>query len=286
MATFVDSVLIPGVARSHASDIGSTNTEALARAKAGATGPLWITADRQFGGRARSGRDWTSPDGNLIASLLVTRPCTAAVAHHLALLAGVALVDAIGDTTVRPSPTAPLILKWPNDILIGGAKVSGILAESTTHAPGHLTAVIGFGVNIAAQPSNMDRAVTALHQHVPTDARPPTADDLLLHLARHMEQWLSVWNCGKGFDDIKTAWLARAGALGQSMSVHIGTLPRKGNFAGLDTDGALLLDDERGVRHRITYGDVTLEPDRLRGERSANLESVNQSLKKNESLIV
>jgi BirA family transcriptional regulator, biotin operon repressor / biotin---[acetyl-CoA-carboxylase] ligase len=265
MTAFVDSVLILGVARAHTTEIGSTNTEALARAASGATGPLWITADQQTGGRARSGRDWASPKGNLIASLLVTLPCSAAVAHHLALLAGVALVDAMADTGVRSTTAAPLILKWPNDVLIDGAKVSGILAESTSGAPGHLTAVIGFGVNVVDQPTNIDRAVTALSRHVPSTSPAPTADGLLHHLARHMEQWLSVWNCGKGFGDIRTAWLARATAPGQSMTVHFGERPLSGTFAGLDHDGALLLDDGHGVRHRITYGDVTIEPAPTRG---------------------
>jgi BirA family transcriptional regulator, biotin operon repressor / biotin---[acetyl-CoA-carboxylase] ligase len=258
MSAFVDSVLIPGVARAHTPEIGSTNTEALVRAAAGSIGPLWITADRQTGGRARSGRIWSSPDGNLIASLLVTLACTPAVAHHLALLAGVALIDAIRDCGVQSTPTAPLALKWPNDVLIGGAKVSGILAESTTRSPGHLIAVIGFGVNVLHSPTDLDRATTTLSRHLAVGAAAPTADALLLGLAVRMQQWLSVWNCGKGFDEIKSAWLARAIEMGHPMSVNAGDTPRAGRFAGMDTDGALLLDDEHGERHRITYGDVSL----------------------------
>jgi BirA family transcriptional regulator, biotin operon repressor / biotin---[acetyl-CoA-carboxylase] ligase len=258
MSGFVDSLLIPGVTRAHVSEIGSTNTEALARAASGATGPLWITADRQTSGRARSGRSWSSPEGNLIASLLVTLPCSPAVAHHLGLLAGVALFDAMGDIGVHSTPASPLVLKWPNDVLIGGAKASGILAESTTLRAGQLTAVIGFGVNVLHSPTDLDRATTTLSRHMIAGHPVPTADSLLWHLALRTQQWLSTWNCGTGFDEVRSAWLARAIQQGTPLSVNAGDQPRHGVFAGLDTDGALLLDDEHCVRHRITYGDVTL----------------------------
>jgi BirA family transcriptional regulator, biotin operon repressor / biotin---[acetyl-CoA-carboxylase] ligase len=259
MQTFEQSTLIPGVFRFHAAEIGSTNTEALNRASAGATGPLWITADRQTGGRARSGRSWTSPTGNLAASMLVTLPCGPEVAHHLALLAGVALIDAIRDSGVAPAPGAPMYIKWPNDVLIGGAKVSGILAESTSNTPGTLTAVIGFGVNVAGEPTDVDRAVTSLSRHVPAGAAQPAAEILLMHIAQRMQHWLSVWNCGKDFACIRDAWLERSFSPGTVMSVNFGDGRREGLFAGLDSDGALLLGDERGHRHRITYGDVTIE---------------------------
>lgn len=259
MQTFEQSTLVPGVRRFHAAEIGSTNTEALVRAALGETGPLWITADQQTGGRARSGRSWTSPVGNLAASLLVTLPCGPEVAHHLALLAGVALVDAIRDAGVVSEANVPMYVKWPNDVLIGGAKVSGILAESTSHTPGHLTAVIGFGVNIAGEPDDVDRAVTSLSRHVKPDAIQPTADSLLVHLAQRMQHWLSVWNCGKDFASIRNAWLERSFQSGTVMSVNFGDGRHEGFFAGLDSDGALLLGDERGQRHRITYGDVTIE---------------------------
>jgi BirA family transcriptional regulator, biotin operon repressor / biotin---[acetyl-CoA-carboxylase] ligase len=258
MTAFTQTVLIPGVDRFHFTEIGSTNTEALRRASVGDTGPLWVTTDRQTGGRARSGRSWASPAGNLAASLLVTLKCGPDVAHHLALLAGVALIDAIRDTGVTPSPDAPMHIKWPNDVLIGGAKVSGILAESASSNVGSLTAVIGFGVNVAGEPDQMDRAVTCLARHLDTGTAPPSAESLLKQLAKRMEHWLSVWNCGKEFSQIRAAWLDRSFPPGTAMSVHLGDGRREGFFAGLDIDGALLLDDERGHGQRITYGDVTI----------------------------
>jgi BirA family transcriptional regulator, biotin operon repressor / biotin---[acetyl-CoA-carboxylase] ligase len=259
MVAFTQTVLIPGVDRFHIAEIGSTNTEALRRATAGETGPLWVTTDRQTGGRARSGRQWTSPAGNLAATFLITLKCGPEVAHHLALLAGVALADAIRDAGVVPADETPMHIKWPNDVLIGGAKVSGILAESTSSGPGSLTAAIGFGVNVAGEPEALDRVVTCLARHVAPGSSAPSAESLLRDLARRMEHWLSVWNCGRDFAYIRAAWLERSFSLGTAMSVHFGDGRREGFFAGLDTDGALLLDDERGQRHRITYGDVTLE---------------------------
>ncbi|MGQ0672732.1 MAG: biotin--[acetyl-CoA-carboxylase] ligase [Hyphomicrobium sp.] len=236
-------------------EIDSTNAEAMRRAMAGETGPLWIVADRQTAGRGRSGRPWQSDTGNLLASLLLTLPpATVACAYQLALVAGVAVIDAIradGGLITGPVPR----LKWPNDILIDGHKAGGILVESTS-GPGGLKAVIGIGLNLVSHPEGTALPATHLRRH----GSPPARDKILAAVAREVAGWLLRWQEGVGFEAIRSAWLERAGPIGEACSVHIGGQRVFGRFAGLDEDGALLVADEAGRLRRYTYGDVTLAP--------------------------
>src|SRR5690242_6581182 len=126
--------------------IGSTNAEALARARAGERGPLWITADSQTYGRGRSGRTWISRKGNLYATLLLGEPCAAAQSPQLAFVAGLALFDAVAQCA--PELLSKVALKWPNDLLLSGAKLAGILIESENLPD--FSVAIGIGVNCAS----------------------------------------------------------------------------------------------------------------------------------------
>lgn len=234
-------------------DVASTSTEAMARLASGERGPLWIRAERQTGGRGRSGRGWSSPEGNLAASLLFEPGCPIADVHQLALLAGVAVHDALD----RAAPTAAIRLKWPNDVLIDGAKLGGILTESTTFG-GSLVVVIGVGVNVAAAPELAGRPTARLADHTDQDAISPQA--LLSSLAVRFEHWLARWDRGKDFDSVRAAWLERALPLGHAMTIQSGAGPVPGLFAGLDPTGALILDLTNGQQRRFSYGDVTLEP--------------------------
>jgi BirA family biotin operon repressor/biotin-[acetyl-CoA-carboxylase] ligase len=235
--------------------IDSTNAEAMRMAAAGEAGPLWIRADTQTFGRGRSGRTWTSVPGNLYASLLMRLPCSTRVVHQLSLVAGVAVVDAIRDAAATQRlAIAGLRLKWPNDVLIDGAKLAGILPESTSVGTAALTAVVGIGVNLAGHPADIGRAATHLAAHGP-HVDPETVLGLL---ALSMQTWLDRWDCGAGFATIRAAWLERSGAPGEQMSVNTGQAKIEGTFAGIDSGGALLLRDRDGVERRFTYGDVTL----------------------------
>jgi BirA family biotin operon repressor/biotin-[acetyl-CoA-carboxylase] ligase len=233
--------------------VGSTNTEAFERAKAGEPGPLWIMARRQTEGRGRSGRHWTSEPGNLHASLLIRLPCAQAVVHQLSLLAGVAAIDAIRKAS--GAPVAGLRLKWPNDVLVGEAKCAGILAESLSggHA-GEVIAVIGVGMNLAWHPAGLDRAATHLAAH--GVAASPEA--ILEALDGTMAHWLDVWACGAGFARVRAAWLERAGPIGERLGVHAGHDRLEGTFLDLDTDGGLIIRDLHGLQRKLIYGDVTL----------------------------
>lgn len=232
--------------------VDSTNAEAMRHAAAGERGPLWIVAEVQSSGRGRSGRQWSSPAGNLYASLLTHLASPAPKAYQLSLVAGVAVIDAIRATT-RLAPGTELRLKWPNDVLVGAAKAGGILVESSGGADG-IAAVIGIGVNLTAHPDLSDRKVTHLAAH----GSAPDREALLVALAAAMDEWLDVWAESRGFAAVREAWLARCGALGQLISVNTGREAIEGTFCGVDEDGALLLQDGSGRERRFSFGDVTL----------------------------
>ena len=230
------------------------------RAAAGERGPLWIKADRQSTGRGRAGRGWISPSGNLAATLLLAPGCQPAELHQLSLLTGVAVHDAVLHFCNRSSVTTidALRLKWPNDVLLGGAKVGGILIESTM-AEGARVAAIGIGVNIAVAPAIEGRETAALIDV----GLAPTAAQLLGALDVALRRWLGTWRCGSGFAAVRTAWLQRAGPIGEAISVNTGPRTISGAFAGIDETGALLVSSvpaHPGEIQRFTFGDVSLLP--------------------------
>lgn len=251
--TASDPVIIRGAVVTY-DQIDSTNTEAMRRVAAGERGPLWILAHQQTAGRGRSGRDWASPRGNLAVSLIFTPHCLPAHIPQLSLIAGVAVHQALATLWPDGAASRRLRLKWPNDLLIDQAKLGGILVESTSFS-GDLVAVIGIGVNIAATPDVQDRAVTAMAEHV---AIPPRAEALVALIAERLDACLAEWSGPAGFDRLRTQWLDRAGPIGEAMSVNSGAGAVAGTFAGLDTDGALLLCGANDSRLRFTFGDVTL----------------------------
>lgn len=230
--------------------IDSTNTEAHRRASTGERGPLWIRSDRQEQGRGRSGRSWSSPPGNLSATHLFTPTCERGVLHQLSFVAGLAAYDAIAPNL---DSGTPLQLKWPNDVLIGPAKVGGILVESANYG-GDVVVIIGMGVNIAVTPEIEGRAVTQIDRYGATAG----ASDLMDVLALCMRSWIDIWDAGNGFAAIRAAWLERAHAAGQQLTVNTHDRQLAGTFAGLADNGALLLATGDGAPSRIEHGDVTL----------------------------
>lgn len=242
------------------SEVDSTNAEAMRRSAQGERGPVWIAAERQTAGRGRSGRAWDQAHGNLAASLLFPPEAPVQVLHQLSLLAGVAVHDAV--TEVGGLPLPALRLKWPNDILLAGAKAGGILVETTT-AGGQTIAIVGVGVNVARAPRIEGRAVTCLADHA---ARAVTVDGLLGALDRALTHWLGSWQAGRGFEAVRQAWLQRGAAAGERMAVNGSGSRVEGAFRGLDVDGALLLGLADGTVKRMTFGDVSLIGDPAKGQ--------------------
>lgn len=247
--------LPPGIRLVFAKETDSTNAEALRLAARGEAGGLWIWAGAQTSGRGRAGRSWASPPGNLYASLLHRPQTDLATASQLSLLAGVACHDAVmslgGEGRIEPAPQ----LKWPNDLLAGGAKIGGILLESASGAQSQdLAVAIGVGLNLAYAPSDLGRPATSLAA-LGIEATPAAA---LRALARSMQHWLQAWDAGRGFAHIRESWLKRAQPAGAAISVRHGNDLISGRFAGLDEAGSLLLETESGQRRRVTAGDVSL----------------------------
>lgn len=201
----------------------------------------WLIAGRQTHGRGRQGREWSSPTGNLYASTIVRLRPDDPGAPTLALVAGIALHLAIDLSSVQ--------IKWPNDLLIGDAKLAGILLERAGDA-----VVIGFGVNVAYAPDLPGRPTTALS--VAGDAR--TANDLVAPLAEALVAELAVWR-EQGLAAIRAAWLARAHAPGTNLVARAsdGTAT-EGRFDGLTDAGALVLRLADGTVRVIHAGDVFL----------------------------
>ncbi len=229
--------------------VTSTNEVAMQRARSGVTGPLWIAADEQTGGRGRSGRDWVSKPGNLYNSLLLTIDRPPMVLAQLALVAGVAVHETIAQLAPQLKPQ----LKWPNDVLIDSAKICGILIESQLSPIGGAhNVVVGIGLNIAHHPDLADRRATCLAAHgIATSPR-----QAWQQLSAAFAAQLALWSGGDGFSAVCQSWQARALPLGSELSVKTGADILCGRFGGLDTDGAMLLQIAGGQVRRITFGDV------------------------------
>lgn len=236
-------------------DVGSTNQEALRRAKGGHATPLWISANSQTAGRGRSGRSWVSQPGNLFASALMSFSSELRHLPAISLVAGVALHDAIDQICAKAGTAFPLLLKWPNDLLCYNQKLAGILVESSADTTsGRHSVVIGFGINLASAPDNVERGATALKEHgleiAPRDA--------LEFLASSLDHWTGVWQEGRNFSPIRNEWLERGVQTGSRLRInaaHGG--PLEGRFAGLDDDGLLLLDLGHEIR-KVSFGDVDI----------------------------
>jgi BirA family transcriptional regulator, biotin operon repressor / biotin---[acetyl-CoA-carboxylase] ligase len=226
-----------GVGREILAETDSTNAEALRRAAAGDAGPLWILARRQTAARGRRGRAWASLPGNFAATLLDRPPGPLALRSFVAALG---LYDAMVAATGRPELFA---LKWPNDVLLSGGKLAGILLESGPAG----TLVVGIGVNLAAAPEPEALEVEALR---PVSLRAATGiaitpEDFLGLLAPAVQAWEDRFRAD-GFPPLRAAWLARARGLGEEVTARLPGRSHAGRFETVDETGALVLATPTG----------------------------------------
>ncbi len=239
--------------------IDSTNEEAR-RIAEGEVDAGWLPgevivvwAGEQTAGRGRRGRQWVSKPGNLYASLLMRPDFAAQKAMQLSFVAANGLAEAIsGVLADRVSVTC----KWPNDILIKGRKVSGILLEtSTVRSDGNPQwLIVGFGVNIEHFPDSAEFPATSLISEG-ADREKATPALLLEAICRHFQAGLAGWR-KLGFAAVRESWLARAHGLGGPVRVRLERRSLDGTFKELDGDGALILETGAGETRRITAGDV------------------------------
>lgn len=207
---------------------------------------LWIRAERQRAGRGRQGRSWFSDPDNLSASTLIRLLPSDPPAPTLALVAAIALHVALSVV----APDVEIRIKWPNDVMAGGAKLSGILLERQGDG-----VAIGFGVNLAAAPDLPDRPATSMRALTGTALEP---GGFVALLADSFACWVGIWR-SEGLAPVRTAWLKRAHSVGTALRVRGGVdgAAIDGLFAGLDPAGGLLLRAAEGVR-TVHAGDVFL----------------------------
>ncbi|MFD1794402.1 biotin--[acetyl-CoA-carboxylase] ligase [Paracoccus aurantiacus] len=239
-----------GVARHVLPRSSSTNSDAL-RLAPQIEGKAWIITHDQFQGRGRRGRDWEMPKGNFAGSLALRPDGEPGQAALYSFVAALALADAIAAVA---GPSARLALKWPNDVLLNGGKVAGILLESSGQA-GRVTALaVGIGVNLFAAPPADKSAAFA-----PVSIREETGitvspEDFLDQLAPAFAEWESRL-LSEGFEPIRKAFLARAARLGEIITARTGTAEITGRFEGIDASGALILATAAG-RQAVPAADV------------------------------
>lgn len=247
-------------------EVGSTNAEALAAARAGDPGRAWFVSDHQTAGRGRRGRAWATPPGNLAATLLVVRPQDPRAAASLGFVAGLALDEALHRVApalavrvaldgIEPGATgegARLRLKWPNDVLLDGAKLAGILLEGEALPAGGFAVAIGIGVNVAHAPDGLPYPAVALRGlGIPVDAA-----TLFAALSDAWAGLERLWADGKGFDVIRRLWLERAAGLGERVAVQIGGETLSGTFETIDETGRLVVAVGDGTRRMVAAGEV------------------------------
>jgi BirA family biotin operon repressor/biotin-[acetyl-CoA-carboxylase] ligase len=230
-------------------ELDSTNSEAARRGGAGERGPVWIMADRQTSGRGRQGRVWQGDPANLAVTLLLATDQAPAQAAQIAFVAALAA----GDLAAAFAAPSAVTLKWPNDVLIDGAKVCGVLVETGASLDGGRWMAVGIGANLAVAPTDTPYPAASLAAY----GSPPSREAALDVLDQAFAWWLDVWRAD-GFEPVREAWTARAYGLGRPASVVVSGDRVSGLIEGLDADGALLLRCDQGTLKRITAGDVIL----------------------------
>lgn len=238
-------------------ETGSTNTEAMARARNGERGPMWFVTTLQTAGRGRRQRAWIAPRGNLASSVLEVMDVTPAAAATLGFAAGLSLEAAVravsADAAARAGGTDPFkfALKWPNDVLAGRHKLTGILLEAET-VPAGLAVVVGIGTNVVSAPEGTPTPATSLHAlGIQT-----SAEALFCALSDAWMEFRGIWDNGRGFPELRKRWLERAAGLGEKVAIDTGKFIIEGIFETIDDAGCMIVCTAAGKRVPIAAGEV------------------------------
>lgn len=248
--------------------IDSTNTYAMQLAREGASEGTVVVADTQSGGKGRLGRTWVSPAGvNLYCSTILRPSVPAALAPQMNLVAAVAVAEAIVEVCgIMPT------IKWPNDVLLKGKKVCGILSEmqnSQTSAETLKAIVVGIGVNLNARPDAFPEELREKASSLLLSTGKPVERGVFAaSLLTHLEQSYFLW-VQDGFAGMRSAWERYASDLiGKQIAVAAPEGAVSGTVLGLDTDGALLVREQStNAPRRILAGDVTVIDGYISGDK-------------------
>jgi BirA family biotin operon repressor/biotin-[acetyl-CoA-carboxylase] ligase len=238
--------------------IGSTNAEAMARARDGERGPMWFVTSEQTAGRGRRHRPWIAPRGNLASSVLEVIDVSPTVAATLGFAAGLALEAALQKVSIEASLRSAgsddmkFSLKWPNDVLAGRKKLAGILLEAEAVVDNRLAVVVGIGTNVLAAPEGTPTPATSLAALGVQIG----AQDLFGALSDSWAEFRGIWDDGRGFGDIRKLWLERAAGLGQPVAIQSGNATAEGIFDTIDETGCMVIRTDEGKRVPISAGDV------------------------------
>lgn len=237
--------------------IGSTNTEALRRAREGERGPMWVVTSEQTAGRGRRQRVWIAPRGNLASSIIEVMDVFPAIAATLGFAAGLALEAALRRLSIEAALRSAgfgnlnFSLKWPNDVLAGRQKLAGILLEAENVGNG-LAVVVGIGTNVVAAPEGTPTPATSLRA-LGIDI---SAEEVFAALSDAWAEFRGIWDDGRGFHDIRRLWLERAAGLGEAVAIKSGGAPIEGTFDTIDEQGCMIVRTAAGRLVPISAGDV------------------------------
>lgn len=217
--------------------------------------PMWIEAQTQTAARGRQGKTWKMAEGNFAATWLTVPTRPASEVALTSFVAAIALQDTLAHYVARDA----LSLKWPNDVLLNGGKVAGILLESSSNGQIMEWLAVGIGINLVSAPAPGDLPELALRpvsvgDAMGTDGVPPTSEAVLTRLANDMDRWMGVWS-DQGFGPIRAQWLQGAARLGEQITVRLPHQTLEGRFETVDPDGCLVLHTRDGPR-RIAAGDI------------------------------
>lgn len=227
----------------------STMDAARERALAGERG-IWIAAERQTAGRGTRGRTWRSPEGNLYATWVSTFPLPLQFVTQAHICAGCAVHSALSG--LAGTKSVSLHLKWPNDILLGGSKVAGLLLERPNELGGQF--LLGIGINCAAVPNDIGRDAISLADHGIL-ARPK---DVLDAIDAALPDWLRASSVSSEFEHASSYFQAHAAFLGHPITVRdrSGSLIAEGEFCGLDPNGLALVRTADGAKRALSAGEI------------------------------
>jgi BirA family biotin operon repressor/biotin-[acetyl-CoA-carboxylase] ligase len=235
---------------------GSTNTDAIERARAGESGQMWFVTSEQTAGRGRRQRAWIAPKGNLAASVLELLDVAPGVAATIGFAAGLAEEAALEkvslEAALRLGPDRPrYALKWPNDVLANGKKLVGIGLEAEAVGD-RLAIVVGIGTNVVAAPEGTPTpavSLAALGVQI-------SAEELFLALSDAWVEFRGIWDNGRGFAEIRKLWLERAAGLGERVAINTGAMTLEGIFDTIDDSGCLIVRTADGRRLPVAAGEV------------------------------